>query len=124
MLITLKQPAGTGLSQGFKEYADETELAGDFLEFWKNFIGNCSCVEFTIHTNHVVDQDTFDLHGSKVYLTGESYAGMYLPYIGAAMLEANDKTYFDVVGMELVDPVIGSGYVQELGIDQPGELPD
>jgi carboxypeptidase D len=46
-------------------YTDEKEVAAAFLSFWKNFI------------------DTFDMHGSKVSLTGESYAGNYVSKIGA-----------------------------------------
>lgn len=35
------------------------------MEFWANFV------------------DTFDLTGYKVYIVGESYAGMYVPYIAS-----------------------------------------
>ena len=34
--------------------------------------------------------DTFDLSGRKVFITGESYAGYYVPYIADAMLNKND----------------------------------
>lgn len=41
-------------------YTNEIEVAAGFLGFWKNFV------------------DTFDLQGSKVTVTGESYAGNYV----------------------------------------------
>jgi len=36
---------------------NETQVAAQFMGFWKNFM------------------DTFNLHNRKVYITGESYAG-------------------------------------------------
>lgn len=50
--------------------------------------------------------DTFDLVGRKVYLTGESYAGQYIPYIASAMLDANNTDYYDVRGIQINDPSI------------------
>ena len=35
-------------------------------------------------------------------------SGMYCPYIASAMLDAEDKTYFDVNGMLIYDPSIGA----------------
>lgn len=48
------------------------------MEFWENFV------------------DTFDLTGYKVYIVGESYAGMYVPYIAGGMLDTNNTDYFNV----------------------------
>jgi carboxypeptidase D len=31
-------------------------------------------------------------------VTGESYAGRYVPYISAAMLDEKDQEYFDLQG--------------------------
>lgn len=47
-----------------------------------------------------------------VYLTGESYAGTYLPYIGAEMLSANDGDNPVLGGVMLNDPVIGDPTLQ------------
>jgi carboxypeptidase D len=41
-----------------------------------------------------------------VYITGESYAGRYCPYIASNMIAANDSTYFNVDGMLIYDPLI------------------
>jgi carboxypeptidase D len=65
------------------------------MGFWKNFI------------------DTFDMHGYKVYISGESYAGYYCPYIAKAFLDANDKTYFDMSGMTIYNPLITSFEIQQ-----------
>jgi carboxypeptidase D len=46
-----------------------------------------------------------------VYVTGESYAGRYVPYISAAMLDAKDREYYDLKGALMYDPCIGEfGY--------------
>lgn len=64
-VVYIEQPVGTGFSQGTPTAQDEEDVADQFKLFWKNFV------------------DTFDLKGSKVYITGESYAGMYVPYIAS-----------------------------------------
>lgn len=44
---------------------------------------------------------------------GESYAGRYVPYIGAQMLDQNNTEYFDLKGAIVYDPCIGDcGLVQ------------
>lgn len=48
--------------------------------------------------------DTFSLHGRKIYITGESYAGYYVPYIASHMLDANDTTYYNVEATMIYDP--------------------
>lgn len=58
-VVYIEQPAGTGFSRVGVEGPAQNELdvAKQFLGFWKNFV------------------DTFGLHGRKVFITGESYAG-------------------------------------------------
>jgi len=58
------------------------------MGFWKNFM------------------ETFDLVGRKVYITGESYAGQYIPYIAYNMLETNNTDYYNVSGIQINDPSI------------------
>ncbi|ETS75363.1 hypothetical protein PFICI_12307 [Pestalotiopsis fici W106-1] len=89
-IVYIEQPIGTGFSTGTPSIHDENELSHQFMGFWKNFV------------------DLFGLHGFKVYITGESYAGMYCPYIGSAFLDAQDATYFNVSGMLIYDPLIGN----------------
>ncbi|RFU80036.1 carboxypeptidase cpds [Trichoderma arundinaceum] len=88
-VIYIDQPIGAGFATGNVTADNEDDVARQFLAFWRNFV------------------DTFQLHGFKVYITGESYAGMYVPYISKHMLAANDSRYFDVKGAMINDPVIG-----------------
>lgn len=81
-IVFVDQPVGTGYSQTAKSNAtSEVDVVEQFLPFWKNFI------------------DLFDLQGRSMYITGESYAGMYCPYIAAGMIEQNDKEYYNVSGL-------------------------
>lgn len=77
-VIYVDQPVGTGFSQGTPTAQNEVDVADQFMEFWKNFV------------------DTFDLTGYKVYIVGESYAGMYVPYIASGMLDTNNTDYYNV----------------------------
>lgn len=58
----------------------QEETADDFVKFFKNF------------------QELFGIKDFKIYVTGESYAGRYVPYISAAMLDEDNKEYYDVQG--------------------------
>ncbi|KAI0151464.1 serine carboxypeptidase [Pestalotiopsis sp. NC0098] len=93
-VVYIEQPIGTGFSQGNITAENEEDVAAQFLGFWKNFI------------------ELFSMQGYKVYITGESYAGAYCPYIGSAMLDANDTTYYDVSGLMIYDPVLMDDIVQ------------
>ncbi|KAF9873176.1 serine carboxypeptidase [Colletotrichum karsti] len=84
-VVWIDQPVGTGFSTGAPTAKDEFDVARQFLSFWRNFI------------------DTFDMKGFKVYVTGSSYSGMYCPYIASAMIDSNDKDYFNVGGMQIFD---------------------
>ncbi|KAK5193482.1 hypothetical protein LTR99_007033 [Exophiala xenobiotica] len=92
-MIYIDQPIGTGLSPAAKgapaKIKNEADVASEFAGFWKNFI------------------TTFNMTGSKVYITGESYAGQYIPYIASHMLDQNDTDYYNVKGIQINDPSIG-----------------
>ncbi|KUJ18761.1 alpha/beta-hydrolase [Mollisia scopiformis] len=88
-VVYIDQPVGTGLSStGNITVNNEHDVAEQFKGFWKNFI------------------TTFSMQGYKVYITGESYAGQYIPYIASGMLDENDTTYFNVKGVQINDPSI------------------
>jgi carboxypeptidase D len=89
-MLWVEQPVGTGFTQGQSTETSEEDVAKSFLGFYKNFA------------------DTFNFKHKKVYITGESYAGMYVPYIADAMFNKNDKTYYDVHGTMIYDPSINS----------------
>ncbi|KAM3087816.1 hypothetical protein ACMFMG_001886 [Clarireedia jacksonii] len=86
----VEQPVGTGFSIGDVTATSEENVAEDFVDFFLNF------------------QKTFGIKKFKIFVTGESYAGRYVPYISAAMLDKNDTDHFDVAGALAYDPVIGS----------------
>lgn len=65
------------------------------MGFWKNFI------------------ETFDIQGADVYLTGESYAGRYVSYIGAAMLDANNTTYLNLQSTAFTGTLIADHQIQQ-----------
>lgn len=52
-------------------------------------------------------ENLFGIRDFKIYVTGESYAGRYVPYIASAMLDKNDTSLFNVSGALLYDPCIG-----------------
>ena len=76
----VEQPVGTGFSIGEVTAKTEEEIAQDFVKFFKNF------------------ETTFGIKNYKIYVTGESYAGRYVPYISAAMLDQKDTEYYDLSG--------------------------
>lgn len=80
MVFRVEQPVGTGFSFGNVTATSEEDIAADFLGFFKNF------------------QDVFGIKNFKIYVTGESYAGRYVPYISAAMLNKKSKRHFDLSG--------------------------
>jgi carboxypeptidase D len=65
------------------------------MGFWKNVV------------------ETFALQDFTVYLTGESYAGLYISYIADAFLNSNDKEYYNVSGILMYNPSLSSYAVQE-----------
>lgn len=80
-MLWVEQPVGTGFSTGKIEAKNETDVAKGFVGFFKNF------------------EKLFGIENYKIYVTGESYAGRYVPYISAEMLDQNDKQYFDLSGL-------------------------
>lgn len=89
-MLWVEQPVGTGFSIGTPTATSEEDIAADFVKFFKNFL------------------DIFGIKNYKIYVTGESYAGRYVPYIANEMLDQNDTCYCDVNGILVYDPCIGS----------------
>ncbi|KAJ6134743.1 hypothetical protein N7523_001065 [Penicillium sp. IBT 18751x] len=92
-VVYVDQPAGTGFSPGPPTVQSETDVSNQFNDFWKRFI------------------QTFSMQGYKVYITGESYAGQYIPYLAAGMLDRKDTTYFNLKGIQINDPSINEDNV-------------
>ncbi|KAJ4405527.1 hypothetical protein N0V82_010310 [Gnomoniopsis sp. IMI 355080] len=101
-MLWVEQPVTTGFSIGTANATSEEDIAADFVSWFKNW------------------QDIFGIQNYKIYVTGESYAGRYVPYISAAMLDQNDTTYYDLSGALAYDPCIGSfNYVQQQAVAVP-----
>ncbi|EAW08993.1 putative serine carboxypeptidase (CpdS) [Aspergillus clavatus NRRL 1] len=92
-VLYVDQPAGTGFSPGPPTVNNEEDVANQFKSWFKHFV------------------DTFNVHNRKVYITGESYAGQYIPYIASAMLDTKDHQYFNVKGIQINDPSINDDSV-------------
>ncbi|KAF1849123.1 serine carboxypeptidase-like protein [Cucurbitaria berberidis CBS 394.84] len=100
-VLWVEQPVGVGYSQGTPNITDEVELATEFRGFYKSFV------------------DLFELYNWKTYVTGESYAGYYVPYIADGFIQANDTKYFNLAGISINDPIIGDETIQQQVIILP-----
>ena len=74
---------GTGFSIGTPTVTTQEETAEEFVDFFLNW------------------QEIFGISKFKIYVTGESYAGRYVPYISVAMLNRKDKTHLDISGQSI-----------------------
>jgi len=88
-MLWVEQPIGTGFSIGTPSATNEVEIAENFADFFLNF------------------ETIFGIKNFKIYITGESYAGRYVPYFSAEFLDRNDTEYFDLSGALMFDPCIG-----------------
>ncbi|USP74949.1 serine carboxypeptidase [Curvularia clavata] len=100
-VLWVEQPVGVGYSEGVPNITNEIELGNEFRGFYKSFV------------------DTFNTHSWKTYITGESYAGMYVPYIANSFINAKNKKYWNLAGISINDPIIGDETVQQQVVIQP-----
>jgi len=100
-MVWIEQPVGTGYSQGTPNITNEVQLAAEFRGFWKNFI------------------TLFDMQHWDTYITGESYAGFYVPYIADGFISAGDTEYYNLKGISINDPIIGDETIQQQGMSSP-----
>ncbi|KAL0934827.1 carboxypeptidase cpdS [Colletotrichum truncatum] len=89
-MLYVDQPAGTGFSVGSPNATTEEEIAEQFLGFYNNWM------------------ETFGTKSRKTYLTGESYAGFYIPYIGDAMIKSKQSANYNLSGAMMFSPYIRS----------------
>lgn len=96
--VWIDQPVGTGFSTCDSEgyIFDEDQMASDFMGFLENLV--------LIFPN---------LASRPLYLTGESYAGMYIPYITKAYFEMENPPV-KLAKIAIGDGTIGSGEAFEL----------
>ncbi|KAJ6124148.1 hypothetical protein N7471_011465 [Penicillium samsonianum] len=94
-MLWVDQPVGVGFSNGTPTATGEEEIAVDFVNFFKEF------------------QEAYGIKNFRIFLSGESYAGRYVPYISAAMLDKNDTEHFNLSGALMYDACIGQwDYIQ------------
>jgi carboxypeptidase D len=79
-MLYVDQPVGTGFSIGTITAKSQLDVSKAFLSWFKNF------------------ETTFGITNHKIFITGESYAGRYVPYIAAGMLDKKDTEYYDLQG--------------------------
>ncbi|RPD60583.1 alpha/beta-hydrolase [Lentinus tigrinus ALCF2SS1-7] len=89
-VLYLEQPIGTGFSQGEPTAENEDDIAEQIVGFMKQFLEIFS-----------------ELEGKKLYLSGESYAGMYVPYLANYIYENPDELALELQGIFIADPVLG-----------------
>ncbi|KAJ7476943.1 Alpha/Beta hydrolase protein [Mycena galericulata] len=94
-MLWVEQPVGTGFSQGTPNIKDENDLAAQLVGFLQQFLEVFS-----------------ELNGKKLYLSGESYAGQYVPYIANYIYEHPTALDLSLQGIWISDPVLGWNVVQ------------
>lgn len=95
-ILFVEQPVGTGFSQGVPNAQNEDDVAEQLVGFFQQFLEVFS-----------------ELKGKKFYLTGESYAGTYVPYIANFIFDHSDMLDLDLQGFWISDPSISWDVVQE-----------
>ena len=89
-MLWVEYPVGVGFSPGEPTATNEEDPALGFVKFFRNF------------------QTIFNISNHKIYVTDESYAGRCVPYVANAMLDQNDTKHFNLSGILVYDPCIGS----------------
>ncbi|KAI0951764.1 hypothetical protein AcV7_007768 [Taiwanofungus camphoratus] len=95
-ILYVEQPVGTGFSQGIPNIKNEDDLAIQLVGFMQQFLEVFS-----------------ELKGKTLYLTGESYAGTYIPYIANYIYDNPDLLDLNLKGFWISDPSISWDVVQE-----------
>ncbi|KAI9466665.1 alpha/beta-hydrolase [Lactarius psammicola] len=97
-MLYVEQPVGTGFSQGKPNVKNENDVAAQLVGFLQQFLEIFS-----------------ELKGKKFYLTGESYAGVYIPYIANFIFENTTRSTLDLdlQGTWMNDPVLSGGVVHQ-----------
>ncbi|TFY66307.1 hypothetical protein EVG20_g4784 [Dentipellis fragilis] len=95
-VVWVEQPVGTGFSQGQPDISNDDELASEVFGFLQQFL------------------DVFsELKGSNFWVSGESYAGFYVPYIANWIYEHASELDLKLKGIWIADPSLSYDAVQE-----------
>ncbi|KAG6873608.1 hypothetical protein C0995_013981 [Termitomyces sp. Mi166 len=95
-VLWVEQPVGTGFSQGKPNITNEDDLAAQLVGFLQQFLEVFS-----------------ELKNKKLYLSGESYAGTYVPYIANYIYEHPTLLDLSLQGIWISDPSLSWDVVQE-----------
>jgi len=95
-VLWVEQPVGTGFSQGTPNIKNEDDLAAQLVGFMQQFLEVFS-----------------ELKHKKLYLTGESYAGTYVPYIANYIYTHPTALDLNLQGIWIADPSLSWDVVQE-----------
>ncbi|KAH9949179.1 Alpha/Beta hydrolase protein [Amylocystis lapponica] len=94
-ILFVEQPVGTGYSQGVPNITDEHDLSVQLVGFLQQFLEVFS-----------------ELKGKTFYLTGESYAGTYVPYIADYIYSNPNLLDLNLTGIWISDPSVSWDIVQ------------
>ncbi|KZS90898.1 alpha/beta-hydrolase [Sistotremastrum niveocremeum HHB9708] len=95
-LLYVEQPVGTGFSLGTPTALNENDVASQLVGFFTQFLNIFE-----------------ELKGKKFWLSGESYAGTYVPYIANFIYENPTMLDLDLQGFWISDPSLSFDVVQE-----------
>lgn len=95
-VLWVEQPIGTGFSQGVPNIKNEVDLAEQLVGFMQQFLEVFS-----------------ELKNKNLYLSGESYAGTYIPYIANYIYENPSSLDLDLQGIFISDPSLSWDVIQE-----------
>ncbi|KZT13238.1 alpha/beta-hydrolase [Laetiporus sulphureus 93-53] len=95
-ILYVDQPVGTGFSQGEPSVQNEDDVAAQLVGFFQQFL------------------EVFEeLQGKNFYVTGESYAGIYVPYLANYNYENPRALNLTLKGFWISDPSVSWDVVQE-----------
>ncbi|KAF5383431.1 hypothetical protein D9757_006170 [Collybiopsis confluens] len=98
-MLWVEQPVGTGFSQGTPNITNDDELAAQLVGFFGQFLEVFS-----------------ELKGKDFYLSGESYAGFYVPYIANYIYEHPGLIDLNLKGIDIADPSLSQVLIADIAV--------
>ncbi|POW00850.1 hypothetical protein PSTT_12852, partial [Puccinia striiformis] len=95
-MLYLEHPAGVGFSTGKAVINNEDQVADYIFKFLNNFLKVFP-----------------EMNGANFYLTGESYAGMYLSYAANLIYAKQSQLALKLKGVLFIDAVLSNSVLQE-----------